>query len=120
MNDVGPKHVDIGGQTDNRYKRIQGNTSKSGIKCVCLNARSIIRKNELNIMADDIKLKTPSRKLCQHMKYGYRRKQIAMRPYCANELPDIITVTIGVGPSISVAQHNQTEQRKIHNASNVR
>ena len=33
-----------------------GNTSKAGIKCVCLNDRSIInKKNELNIMVDDIK-----------------------------------------------------------------
>ena len=32
------------------------NTSESGIKCVCLNARSIInKKTELNIMVDDIK-----------------------------------------------------------------
>ena len=46
----------IGGLNDRRYKRIQRNTSESGIKCVCLNARSIInRKNELNIMVDDIK-----------------------------------------------------------------
>ena len=41
---------------DSRCKRIQGNTSKAEIKCVCLNARSIInKKNELNIMVDDIK-----------------------------------------------------------------
>ena len=32
------------------------NTSKSEIKCVCVNARSIInKKTELNIMVDDIK-----------------------------------------------------------------
>ena len=32
------------------------NTSESGIKCVCLNARSIInKKNELNIMVDETK-----------------------------------------------------------------
>ena len=37
-------------------KGIQGGTSKEEIKCVCLNARSIInKKNELNIMVDDIK-----------------------------------------------------------------
>ena len=43
-------------QEDNICKGIQGNTSKSEIKCVCLNARSIINKNtELNIMVDDIK-----------------------------------------------------------------
>ena len=37
-------------------KGIHGNTSKAEIKCVCLNARSIInKKNELNIMVDDIK-----------------------------------------------------------------
>ena len=46
----------IGGQKDRRCKRIQRNTSESGIKCVCLNTRSIINKrNELNIMVDEIK-----------------------------------------------------------------
>ena len=46
----------IGGQTGRRSKKIQRNTSESGIKCVCLNARSIInKKTELNIMVDDIK-----------------------------------------------------------------
>ena len=111
-------------QEDSRCKGIQGNTSKAEIKCVCLNARSIInKKNELNIKVDDIKPhiigKTESwahnditdaelglegyamfrkdrigkreeecyyisRKIYQHMKYSYRRKQIAMRPYGAN------------------------------------
>ena len=43
-------------QEDSRCNGIQGNTSKAEIKCVCLNARSIInKKNELNIMVDDIK-----------------------------------------------------------------
>ena len=43
-------------QDDSRRKGIQGNTSKSEMKCVCLNARSIInKKTELNIMVDDIK-----------------------------------------------------------------
>ena len=43
-------------QDDSRCKGVQGNTSKSEIKCVCLNARSIInKKTELNIMVDDIK-----------------------------------------------------------------
>ena len=43
-------------QDDSRCKGIQGNTSKSEIKCVCLNAGSIInKKTELNIMVDDIK-----------------------------------------------------------------
>ena len=42
-------------QEGSRCKGIQGNISKEEIKCVCLNARSIInKKNELNIMADDI------------------------------------------------------------------
>ena len=46
----------IGGQKDRRSKKIQRNTSESGIKCACLNARSIIhKKTELNIMIDDIK-----------------------------------------------------------------
>ena len=44
------------GQKDKRSNNIQRNTSESGIKCVCLNARSIInKKTELNIMVDDIK-----------------------------------------------------------------
>ena len=43
-------------QDDSRRKGIQGNTSKSEMKCMCLNARSIInKKTELNIMVDDIK-----------------------------------------------------------------
>ena len=43
-------------QEDSRCKGIQGNKSKSEIKCVCLNAGSIInKKTELNIMVDDIK-----------------------------------------------------------------
>ena len=43
-------------QEDSRCKGIHGNTSKAEIKCVCLNARSIINKtNELNIMVNDIK-----------------------------------------------------------------
>ena len=41
---------------DSRCKGIQGNTPKAEIKCVCLNASSIInKKNELNIRVDDIK-----------------------------------------------------------------
>ena len=51
--------VTMGGRKDGRYKthkRIQRSTSESGIKCVCLNARSIInKKTELNIMVEDIK-----------------------------------------------------------------
>ena len=43
-------------QEGSRRKGIQGGTSKEEIKCVCLNTRSIInKKNELNIMVDDIK-----------------------------------------------------------------
>ena len=43
-------------QKDSRRKGIQGSTSREEIKCVCLNARSIInKKDELNIMVDDIK-----------------------------------------------------------------
>ena len=89
-----------------------------------MNSRSIInKKNELNIMVDDIKPHIigiteswanvditdadlglegyvmfrkdrmgrreeecyyTSRKLYQHIKYSYRRKQIVMRPYVAN------------------------------------
>ena len=45
----------IGGQKDRRSKKILRNTSASGIKCVCLNARSIInKKTELNILVDEI------------------------------------------------------------------
>ena len=43
-------------QEDSTCKGIQGSISKGEIKCVCLNARSIInKKDELNIMVDDIK-----------------------------------------------------------------
>ena len=43
-------------QADSGCKGIQGNTYKAEIKCVCLNAGSIInKKTELNIMVDDIK-----------------------------------------------------------------
>ena len=43
-------------QEGSRCNGIQGGTSKEEIKCVCLNARSIInKKNELNIMVDYIK-----------------------------------------------------------------
>ena len=43
-------------QEGSRCKGIQGGTSKEEIKCVCLNARRIInKKNELNLMVDDIK-----------------------------------------------------------------
>ncbi len=46
----------MGDASDCLYKRIQSNTSESGSRCVCFNARSIInKKNELNIMVDDIK-----------------------------------------------------------------
>ena len=42
-------------QEDSRCKGIQGITSKAEIKCVCLHPRSIInKKNELNIMVDEI------------------------------------------------------------------
>ena len=43
-------------QEDSTCKGIQGSTSNEEIKCVCLNARSIMnKKNDLNIMVDDIK-----------------------------------------------------------------
>ena len=43
-------------QADSGCKGIQGNTSKAELKCVFLNARSIInKKNELDIMVDEIK-----------------------------------------------------------------
>ena len=111
-------------QEDSTCKGIQGSTSKEEIKCVCLNAWSIInKKDELNIMIDDIKPHIigiteswannditdaelglegyamfrkdrmgrreeeyyyTSRTPYQHMKYSYRRKQIAMKKYGAN------------------------------------
>ena len=47
-------------QEDSTCKGIQGSTSKEEIKCVCLNAIGvgpiINKKDELNIMVDDIKL----------------------------------------------------------------
>ena len=43
-------------QADSGCKGIQGNTYKAQIKCVCLNARSILnKKNKLDIMVDEIK-----------------------------------------------------------------
>ena len=43
-------------QEDSTCQGIQGSTSKEEIKCVRLNARSILnKKDELNIMVDDIK-----------------------------------------------------------------
>ena len=43
-------------QADSGCKGKQGNTYKAEIKCVCLNARSILnKKNELDIMVDEIK-----------------------------------------------------------------
>ena len=43
-------------QADSGCKGIQGNTYEAELKCVCLNARSIInKKNELDIMVDEIK-----------------------------------------------------------------
>ena len=42
-------------QANSGCKGIQGKTSKAEIKCVCLNARSILnKKNELDIMVDEI------------------------------------------------------------------
>ena len=41
-------------QEDSRCNGIPGSTSKEEIKCVCLNASIINKKNELNIMVDDI------------------------------------------------------------------
>ena len=43
-------------QAGSGCKGIQGHTYKAEIKCVCLNARSILnKKNELDIMVDEIK-----------------------------------------------------------------
>ena len=43
-------------QADSGCKGIQGNTYKAEIKCVCLNARSILnQKNELDTLVDEIK-----------------------------------------------------------------
>ena len=45
---------------DSGCREIQGNTSKAEMKCVCLNARSIMnKKNELDIMVDEIKPHMP-------------------------------------------------------------
>ena len=41
--------------TDKPITKCPENTSETGYKCVCLNARSIInKKNKLNIMVQDI------------------------------------------------------------------
>ena len=70
------------GQKDKRSKNIQRNTSESGIKCVCLNARSIInKKTELNIMVDDIKPHIIYSIIC--LKSVCRRSQNAVRNSCS-------------------------------------
>ena len=55
-------------QEGSRCKGIQGGTSKDEIKCVCLNARSIInKKNELNIMIiciTELRYSRPPLKTC--------------------------------------------------------
>ena len=48
------------------------------------------------------------------MKYSYRRKQIAMRPYGANY--SYRAYNSYRWSSISLSQYNQTVKRKIHNA----
>ena len=55
-----------------------------------------------------------SRKLYQHMKYSYRRKQIVMRPYGAKVVTGYTPITIGVVyrcPKIT-----KQNKEKIHNA----
>ena len=44
------------GQKDKRHENTEEHIRRGNIKCVCLSDRSIInKKNELNIMVDDIK-----------------------------------------------------------------
>ena len=55
-----------------------------------------------------------SRKIYQHMKYSYKRKQIAMKPYGATT--SYRTYNSYHWSSISLSQHNQQNNEKIHNA----
>ena len=135
-----------------RCKGIQGITSKTEIKCVSLNARRLInRKNELNIMVDDIKphiigiTESWANNDITDAELGlegyvmFRKDRIGRRGggvllYIKETIPAYevqlqeeadcneaiwcklvighTTVTIGVDCSISLSQHNQTEQRK--------
>ena len=138
-------------QDDSRRKEIQGNTSKSEIKCVCLNARSIInKKTELNIMVDDIKphiigiTESWANNDIANAELGlegyvmFRKDRIGRRGggvllYIKDTIPAyevqlqeeadcndaIIMVQLSYRTynsyhwrSISLSQHNQTEQRK--------
>ena len=142
-------------QDDSRSKGIQGNTSKSEIKCVCLNARSIInKKTELNIMVDDIKphiigiTESWANKDITNAELGlegyvmFRKDRIGRRGggvllYIKDTIPayevqlqeeadcnEAIWCNLVTGhtayintiqyhwSSISLSQHNQTEQRK--------
>ena len=139
-------------QDDSRCKGIQGNTSKSEIKCVCLNARSIInKKTELNIMVDDIKphiigiTESWANNDITNAELGlegyvmFRNDRIGRRGggvllYIKDTIPayevqlqeeadcnEAIWTTVQLSyrtynsyhwSSISLSQHNQTEQRK--------
>ena len=137
-------------QDDSRSKGIQGNTSKSEIKCVCLNARSIInKKTELNIMVDDIKphiigiTESWANKDITNAELGlegyvmFRKDRIGRRGggvllYIKDTIPayevqlqeeadcneaiwcncSYRTYSSYHWSSISLSQHNQTEQRK--------
>ena len=137
-------------QEDSRCKGIQGSTSKEEIKCVCLNARSIInKKDELNIMADDIKphiigiTETWANNDVTDAELGlegyamFRKDRMGRRGggvllYIKDNIPayevqlqeeadcnEAIWCKLVTGhttsyhwSSISLSQHNQTEQRK--------
>ena len=122
-------------QDDSRRKGIQGNTSKSEIKCVCLNARSIInKKTELNIMVDDIKphiigiTESWANNDITNAELGlegyvmFRKDRIGRRGggvllYIKDTIPAYEvqcyrTYNSYHWSSISLSQHNQTEQRK--------
>ena len=142
-------------QDDSRCKGIQGNTSKSEIKCVCLNARSIInKKTELNIMVDDIKPHIvgiteswvnndiTNAELGLEGYVMFRKDRIGIRGggvllYIKDTIPAYEvqlqeeadgnetmvqlsnrTYTSYHWSSISLSQHNQTEQRKNSQAIN--
>ena len=133
-------------QDDSRCKGIQGNTSKSEIKCVCLNARSIInKKTELNIMVDDIKphiigiTESWANNDITNAELGlegyvmFRKDikdtipayevQLQEEADCNEAIKFMVQLSYRTynsyhWSSISLSQHNQTEQRKIHNAIN--
>ena len=112
-------------QADSGCKGIQGNTSKAEIKCVCLNARSILnKKNELDIMVDEIKQfqKKAGRRWTWRSPDGNTKNEI---DYIMTDKPSMVTdvtvinrVNIGSDHRMvmgSITLNTRAERRKLLN-----